>query len=167
MNAAHLRPLLKRLPMAGIWFAKAMNKTSPAPRPGGLLCALLCLLACSTPLELEPYPFAFVNKLIDLNNLSYQGLRLDRGFVYEDGGIRGLIIYRRSANSYLVFDRACAHRPSNECERVAVDASGLFMQCACCRSVFDFEGQPTAGPAPRPLLRYRTALSGSLLSISN
>jgi nitrite reductase/ring-hydroxylating ferredoxin subunit len=125
------------------------------------------LAACSPQQVAEPVPFVPVNVLVDLNNIRYQALRFDRGFVYENGGVRGLILYRRATNTYLAFDRACTYHPNNSCGRVDVDASGFFLRCPCCSSVFDFDGNPTGAPAFTPLARYRTALSGSLLSVTN
>lgn len=132
---------------------------------GGLF--ILSLFGCERQQVTDPVPYIFVQKLMDLNNTSYQALRFDRGFVYETGGVRGLIIYRRAVNSFIAFDRVCTHHPSNSCGVVEVEPTGFFMRCPCCRSVFDFEGNPINGPANFPLVRYRTSLSGSLLSINN
>lgn len=127
----------------------------------------LVIIACDNTPIADPIPFKIVNKLIDLNNFRYQRLKFDRGFVYEDGGSRGMIIYRQNASSYLVFERHCPYRTSDACGQVNIDGSGLFMRDSCCTSVFDFEGRPVSGPAFSPMLRYRTSLSGSLLSINN
>lgn len=131
------------------------------------LIVLFGMFACDSTPTPDPIPFKIVNKLIDLNNLRYQRLKFDGGFVYEDGGVRGMIIYRRNASSYLVFERNCPFRPMDACANISVDGSGFFMQDSCCKSIFDFEGSPTSGPAFSPMLRYRAALSGSLLSITN
>jgi nitrite reductase/ring-hydroxylating ferredoxin subunit len=127
----------------------------------------IILLACQNQPLAEPIPFVPVNLTVDLNNLRYQPLRFDRGFVYETGGVRGLILLRRSASQYLAFERACTYHPRNSCGQVSVDVSGFFMRCPCCSSTFDLEGNPTGAPAFTPLGRYRTALSGSLLSVIN
>ncbi|WP_448519815.1 Rieske 2Fe-2S domain-containing protein [Rhodoflexus sp.] len=131
------------------------------------LLLILGLGSCERQEVIDPVPFVFVQKLIDLNNIAFQALRFDRGFVYETGGVRGLIIFRRSATVFLAFDRVCTHHPSNPCGVVEVEPTGFFMRCPCCGSAFDFEGNPINGPANFPLVRYRTALSGSLLSINN
>lgn len=123
--------------------------------------------ACENENIGEPMPYVQIYKVLDLNNLSYFKLKNDRGWVYEDGGVRGLIIYRQSSSSYLVFERACTHKPINSCAKVEVDGSGFFMQDLCCKSQFDFNGNVIGGIAPRPLVQYRSSLSGSLLYISN
>jgi hypothetical protein len=131
------------------------------------LLILNVLLACDNTPVPEPIPFKIVNKLIDLNNFRYQRLKFDGGFVYEEGGSRGMIIYRRNASSYTVFERHCPYRPADVCGQVNVDGSSFFMRDSCCNSVFNFEGSPISGPAFSQMLRYRSSLSGSLLTISN
>jgi Rieske Fe-S protein len=128
---------------------------------------VMSLIGCEKQQVTDPVPYVFVQKLIDLNNTAYQALQFDRGFVYETGGVRGLIIYRRSLNVFIAFDRVCTYHPSNPCGVVEVESVGFFMRCPCCRSAFDFEGNPINGPANFPLVRYRTSLNGSLLSINN
>jgi hypothetical protein len=128
---------------------------------------LISLSGCERNALQEPIPFVPVNLVIDLNNISSQALRFDRGFIYVEEGVRGIIIYRVSQNQFRAFERNCTFQPNAACAKVEVDGSGLFMTDPCCKSVFDFEGNPVAGPAAFPLFRYRTSLSGSLLSVIN
>lgn len=133
-----------------------------------LLLALVIVFSCNnTPLDGDLIPYVRIEKLIDLNNLSYQALKFDRGFVYENGGVRGLIIYRKSAATYVVFERTCSYQPSQACAKVDVDPSGFFMIDKCCNSQFDLDGNPISGVAIRRLLTYPNLLNGSLLTISN
>lgn len=110
---------------------------------------------------------AFSTISVNLNYPQYQKLRLDGGFVYlEGGGLKGIILYRASENLYLAFDRACPHSPNNEV--VQVDASSLFIVDHSCHSSFNFsDGQPTGGPAQRPLVQYRVDQEGTILKISD
>lgn len=132
-----------------------------------LASIISCCYTCDNAPTPEPIPYRFVNKIIDLNNLAYQRLKFDGGFVYEEGGVRGIIIYRKNANMYYAFERNCPYRPYDACAQVQVDISGFFMLDECCKSYFDFEGNPTSGPAFSPMLRYRTSLAGSILTITN
>jgi len=104
---------------------------------------------------------------VNLNYPQYQKLKLDGGFVYLDGGgLKGIILYRANENSFLAFDRACPHNPNSEV--VQVDMSSLFMVDNTCHSSFNFsDGQPTGGPAQRPLVQYRVDQEGTVLKISD
>lgn len=110
----------------------------------------------------------FPEVTVNLNYPQYQRLKMDGGFVYIEGaGLKGIILYRANENSYLAFERACPHHPAANCV-VQVDGSTLFMIDHCCRSTFNFsDGMPTGGPAERPLIQYRTELSGTVLKISD
>jgi hypothetical protein len=123
--------------------------------------------SCGDSEQITPIIDIPINKIIDLNSLSYQRLKFNNGFVYETGGLRGLIIYRKDATTYYVYDRACTYRINNSCEVIEADGSGFFLTDPCCGSRFDWEGQPTSGVARANLVRYRTSLSGSLLYINN
>ena len=132
-----------------------------------LLCCSFVVLGCDTTDQTTPISTVAINKILDLHNLPYQRLQFDNGYVYETGGIRGLLIYRKNVSTYYVYDRACPYRLQNSCETIAVDGSGFFVADPCCNSQFDWEGQPQAGVARTNLIRYRSSLSGSLLYITN
>lgn len=111
---------------------------------------------------------AFPTVTVNLNYPQYQRLKLDGGYVYIDGGLKGIILYRANENSYLAFERACPHHPDASCAIVQVDGSTLFMIDHCCKSSFNFsDGSPSGGPAERPLLQYRTELNGTTLKVSD
>jgi nitrite reductase/ring-hydroxylating ferredoxin subunit len=112
---------------------------------------------------------AFPTVTINLSYPQYQRLKLDGGYVYIEGaGLRGVILYREGENSFRAYDRACPHHPEEDCAVVQVDGSSLFMIDRCCKSTFNFyDGQPTGGPAQRPLLQYRIELTGATLKISD
>lgn len=136
--------------------------------------ALLLLVAgqsgCDPDLTDDAIPYVnFPEILIDLNLPAYTALKTDGGSMYfNDGGVRGLILYRESATSYLAWERNCSFQPNEACATVNIDASGLFMADACCGSTFSFErGNPTGGVAWRPLRRYSTSLSSSTLTITD
>jgi len=111
---------------------------------------------------------SFPTITVNLNYPQYQKLKLDGGFVYMEGGLKGIILYRANENSYLAFERACPHHPSAGCAIVQVDVSSLFMIDHCCNSSFNFsDGYPTGGPAERPLIQYRVDQNANVLKISD
>ena len=106
---------------------------------------------------------------INLSYPQYQRLRSDGGYAYiEGGGLRGIILYREGENSFRAYERACPHHPEENCAVVQVDMSSLYLVDRCCKSTFNFsDGQPTGGPAERPLLQYRIEMTGNILKISD
>jgi hypothetical protein len=127
-----------------------------------LILSAILVICCSSVFAQA----AFAPITINLNYPQFQKLKLDGGFVYLDGGLKGIILYRANENSYLAFDRACPHHPNVGI--VQVDPSSLFMIDHSCNSSFNFsDGQPTGGPAPRALIQYRVDQESSVLKIND
>jgi hypothetical protein len=112
-------------------------------------------------------PDVFVNIRLNLTSQEALPLRQDGGFIYQEGGVRGIIIYRQDQYTYRAFERNCTFQPQDSCAQVQVDASRLFMIDPCCSSQFGWNGQIMGGPAPAPLKRYQAALDGNILTIYN
>ena len=137
---------------------------------GGLLAA------CGSKSDAQPQiPYAPVNLSLSLAAQEYAALRFDNGAVTipakgpaGNGGVKGVIVVRQSAGSFLAFERNCPYQPYNACALVSLDRnSRLFMRDSCCTSQFDLKGQVTGGPAPLPLKQYSVSLQGNLLSVTN
>jgi hypothetical protein len=135
-----------------------------------LSCGLLAVAgACGSKNDDQPQiPYAPVNVVIPLTNQQYTNLRFDNGAVTVPGGVRGIIVVRQNASTYLAFERNCPYRPFDACALVKPNASpALFLRDSCCNSQFDLRGQITGGPASRPLRQYSTSLQGTQLNILN
>ena len=137
---------------------------------GGLLAA------CGSKSDAQPQiPYAPVNLSLSLAAQEYAPLRFDNGAVTipakgpaGNGGVKGIIVVRQSASTFLAFERNCPYQPYSTCALVSLDRnSKLFMRDSCCTSQFDFKGQVTGGPAPLPLKQYSVSVQGNLLSITN
>lgn len=131
---------------------------------------LVCGLSCERDLYDVPIPDAFFQDIIiDLSFPEYVRLRTDGGtFELPDDGVRGIIIYRKSAGNYLAYEKNCSYHPGDACATVEVHPSGLFLVDYCCGSNFSLdEGLPTGGVAWRPLRRYRTFMTGFVLTITS
>lgn len=132
----------------------------------GAAILLLMIMSCSQDLVDDPIPFQpFSDVIINLNLPAYTNLMTDGGNVYINGGVRGIILYRKSSSIYLAFERNCSFQPNNAC--ATVDAQPLFMKDSCCGSTFNYNGDPTGGLAWRPLQQYKTSLSGNTLTITD
>jgi hypothetical protein len=132
-----------------------------------LLISSLLLPACSSDLSDDPIPYQpFPEISINLNLPEYFSLQSNGGYKEISGGVRGIIVYR-SNNSFYAFERNCSFQPNDACATVEVHTSGLFMEDTCCGSSFSFNGDPTGGPAWRPLLKYQTYLNGNVVTITD
>ncbi|MDH5604214.1 MAG: hypothetical protein OEY51_09750 [Cyclobacteriaceae bacterium] len=119
------------------------------------------------PVNETPY-IPFDDIFLNLSLPEFSGLQYDGGAQAIDGGVRGIILYRESSTSYHAYERNCTYLPNDACATVNIDDSGLYMNDACCGSIFDFiSGYPMSGPAFFPLQKYKTYLSGGVLTITD
>ncbi|MGK7397951.1 MAG: hypothetical protein ACNS62_25485 [Candidatus Cyclobacteriaceae bacterium M3_2C_046] len=123
--------------------------------------------ACEPQIYDDPIPYVPVDFEVNLNDPQFLELNT-RNYVYiNTEGVRGIILYKQDRGRYLAFERNCSFTPNEACATVDVHTSGLYMMDTCCGSIFDWEGNPTSGPAYRPLLKYNTRISGTYLHIFN
>ena len=133
-----------------------------------LIVFSLGLTACEEDSPRTVVPLVPVEFTINLTLQEYMPLLLIGGHVYiEDEGFKGIIIYREGNDRYRAIERTCTFQPRNPCEVVSVDDSGFFLKDSCCKSTFDFQGNPTGGSAKQTLLMYNTYLDGHFLTITN
>lgn len=137
------------------------------PKIGLIFILFLFALGCQPVIDQSGIPNVVVNVEINLNDIDNAPLKQFGGFVYTQGGVRGLVIIRESKDIYRVFDRNCSYQPLESCAIVDMDSSGFFLEDDCCGSTFDLNGFVTRAPAEFPLKEYRTSLSGDLLFIFN
>ncbi len=135
------------------------------------LCCLALILftsGCSKD-EADNFPNVSVNLTIYPGTGSYHSLGAIGGSMNLTGGVNGLIIYRRSQNEFMVFDRACTYDPTNPCEKIELqDEGGFTAKDACCGSIFLLTtGEAWDGPAPYGLKRYNSYFDGVSLTIWN
>lgn len=147
-----------------------MNTTNKNNRGLRSLILALILVGCSSDLTDDPIPIIpFADFVVNLSAPEYQPLVVNGGYK-EIGsiGVRGVILYRQDAATYLAFERNCSYHPNDACATVNVHSSNLFMVDPCCNSSFSFtDGSPTGGIAWRPLRRYETSLVGNTLTITS
>ncbi len=141
----------------------------------GIACMIsaCAISACEPDLVDDPIPFDTFAPFT-VNITSYTELASPEGSKdlggdpnYGQYGVRGIILYRKSATEILAFEKNCSFQPREACSTVGIDQSKLYMRDDCCGSTFNFEGKPTGGLAWRPLLQYHTSLSGQILTISD
>lgn len=123
--------------------------------------------SCSPDLFDDPIPIVFFQP-IEINLALPQYIDLNTtGYVYINAGVRGIILHKKNATTYLALERNCTYQPNQACATVDVHTSNLFLQDVCCGSIFNWDGLPTGGIAWRPLRQYQTTLNGNLLTITD
>lgn len=103
-------------------------------------------------------------------------LNQPQGYIYENGGNKGIIVYRTITNDFVAFDRTCPHNPGDACSYVSVDSNATTFRCGqynpnwkpCCNSRFDAStGTPIEGAANRSLRGYYCRVDGNTLYVSS
>jgi len=99
---------------------------------------------------------------------SFVNLTAVGGWVYVNGGNRGILVYRKSSSEFMAYDRNCTFQSSNACATIYVDASNIIAVDTCCHSEFSiYDGSVLQTPASLPLKAYNTTFDGNALHIYN
>jgi hypothetical protein len=132
----------------------------------GLSFAVSCREEVS---PVSPIPDVVVQEQVSLNSVISQELMLGDGrFIYINGGIKGIILYRKSSESYLAFERLSPYRMEDSCGILTVPVSRFFMEDTCHKCTFGWDGRPLSGPCREILKQYRVQFTSSnTLSITN
>ncbi|MGV6860488.1 MAG: hypothetical protein ACWA41_01885 [Putridiphycobacter sp.] len=113
--------------------------------------------------EKEPFPIPNlpVNILLNLDLPSYQPLTVPGGWVYVNGGSRGIVVYR-NFDEFIALDRHSTYNSEDECAIVNVDSINYFqLHDSCSTSIYSIlDGTVINGPAKWGLKRYNTSWDG-------
>ena len=113
-------------------------------------------------------PDVLVDIYVSPTEPGYTDLNTPGGYVNIVGGSRGILVYRRSLDEFLAYDRHCPYQPSSSCARVKVDSTGIQAHDACCGSTFLLlDGSVVSGPSGLPLKQYQTYFDGTWVHITN
>ncbi|HSH65183.1 MAG TPA: hypothetical protein VLB84_05150, partial [Bacteroidia bacterium] len=99
----------------------------------------LLLLTVSWGCKKEtPYtiPETSVDIYIYTSNPSYISISVVGGWTYVAGGIRGVLIYRKSNTEFMAYERNCPYQSSDPCATVVVDKSNIIATDTCYHSKF-------------------------------
>jgi len=132
---------------------------------------VLSFSSCAPDVSDDAIPFLpFADFVVNLNLPEYASLKYDGGYKYinKDVGVRGVILYRKNATTYIAYERNSSYHPNEACATVEVHSSGLYIIDICSNSIFDFNtGNPTSGPAIRPLRQYLVVLTAFEVTITD
>lgn len=127
---------------------------------------LLLIGACSKKTDVVPN--TFVNQYVYINNPTNFKLNAIGGWIYLSGGVRGIILYRKSTDEFEAFERNCTWQPKDACATLSVDSTNVSLSDNCCSSQFViFDGSVIKGPATIPLRRYQASFDGSTVHVFN
>lgn len=138
-------------------------------KTGILLIILITgVLSCKKN-KTNPVPSIPFDITIYINLPSYSNLQNVGGFAYVNGGSKGIVVYRKSIDEFVAFDR---HSPADDgnCEKpLEVDSTNyLQLNDLCTQARFSLlDGSPTSG-SEFGLRQYQTWWDGATaLSIRN
>ena len=136
-----------------------------------LIFFLLCVFSCkknSQPQANNPVPSVPVSVMFYPNDASYFKLQTIGGWMYIDGGINGLVVYRKSQEEFVALERTSSYLPNNPAAKVKVMNDNFILRDTISDSRWRiFDGVVTKGPATWALRLYRTSYDGNVLKILN
>jgi hypothetical protein len=130
------------------------------------LTFLLSILVQGCGEESQPQiPYVYVNIPLYPNSLDFIPIG---GYLYVNGGYKGIVVYRFLENEFGVYERCCPYDPEKANARITVDPAGnTCVDSACMSKYILYDGSPYAGPSPYLLMKYRYSYDGDLLLIYN
>ncbi len=103
-------------------------------------------------------PYVAIDTYLNLNLPAYVGLNGVGGWSYVSGGNNGLVVYRQTQNTFMVYDRYCTYNVDGSCGMASVDSSNVSISCDCDGSKYQlFDGAVIQGPATTNLHQYRSS----------
>jgi hypothetical protein len=140
--------------------------------------AIIIFNSCKDKSNINPDPIndVPVNITINLSLPTYFHLQNINSYVFENGGVKGIVIVHHTDDKFYAFDRACSFQPSNSCAKIEIDSSFYQFRCGktastgfikCCDSRFSFDGIVSQGPAQYGLKQYLITKNGGFLTVSN
>ena len=128
---------------------------------------LICLVAVAFSSCSDEYPdYAYVNFYIDPESSEYYNLNYGhRGWEYFEGGARGVVVFRKSWDEFIAFERTCVAKNCHG--RLQVDeTNNVLLYCPKCGSQYIYyDGSPLEGSAAKRLLY--TYFDGLYLWVNN
>ncbi len=116
----------------------------------------------------NPVPSIPVNVKIYPNDPLYYKLQTIGGWTYVNGGINGLVVYRKSNEEFIAIERTSSYYPNNAAAKVVVLGDNFTLRDTVSNSRWQIiDGTITNGPAEWPLRLYGTSYDGNLLNIVN
>lgn len=133
---------------------------------GLFIIANIILLSCT---KVGNYiPDVPVNFNVPRNDPRVSRLQSPGGAVAISGyGVSGLILYRKSDDEIVAYDRCSSVNPQSKCA-VNLDDPTITATDPCSGAIFLLnDGSPAKAPATRPLRKYLVTVTSSQISVIN
>lgn len=130
-----------------------------------IICTLI--LGCKKDKDQGDIPFISVNLSLDIDNPAYRDVKIPGGFIYLDGGSKGIILYRKNNDDFVAYDR---HSPIDAAKGCVctVSEDALFIEDACSNATWLItDGTPQNDNTTRFLLEYGTSFNGRTVRVFN
>lgn len=143
-----------------------------------ICCSFCCIIALSCKKESENpnAPDVYINIELNPNSTIYQELNTVGGWMYLTATppSRGIIVYRKTMNEFVAYDRIPPNEPDNccddngNCSRLIVgDYFPLVVDECNNIHYLILNGSIVEGSGRYPLIQYRTTYNGNILRICN
>lgn len=143
-----------------------------------VVSGVLVMSSCSGD-DPPPIEIGYVNFQIYPNSTEYIQLNPVGGWAYVTANdpSRGIIIYRRSIDEFMAYERTPTYKPDSccivdgsyfECTRLVVDETITFAVDTCSGTKYLLlDGMVVEGPAAYPMVQYNTQYDGDVLYVYN
>ena len=134
-----------------------------------LLSTFLIVIIFFIGCEKSPnnFPQVSVNLNLSINLPEFFNLNNPGGWMYINGGVGGILLYRQNLEQFIAYDRASPFNPNEKCQ-TEVTNDNITISDPCSKSLFLItDGSVIQGPATQGLMRYNTHYDGQNLIIFN
>ncbi|MBA3683619.1 MAG: hypothetical protein H0W73_21020 [Bacteroidetes bacterium] len=134
---------------------------------------LVAFVACNKKSKTQnasdnPVPYVQVDMTIYPNDPLYFKIQAIGGWMYVNGGINGLIVYRKSQQEFVALERTSSYLPDNPAAKGKVMPDNFTVRDTISDSRWQmYDGTVSQGPAAWPLRVYGTNYDGNSLRIRN
>ncbi len=138
-----------------------------------ILAVSICVLAVACKKKAQKVqdngvPYTPINIVIYPGDPLNFKIQTPGGWMYFNGGVSGLIVYRKTAGEFVVLDRTSTYLPDDVGARVKVQSDAFTCKDTISGSKWQiFDGAVMTGPATSPLRLYNNTYDGNALRITN
>ncbi len=110
-----------------------------------------------------------VNITIYKTDPQFFNLNVVTGWIYVNGGGKGIIVFRSGANDFKAFERECPHEGKTNASAILYfNNTQQYMFDTICKSRFSpYDGSIMQTPSAYPATQYNTSWDGNILRIFN